>query len=194
MIVVDAYDEAPLAVQTRLADRLERLPTEKVSLMVTLRPTVAEESPRKFCDICGRGKHTDDSPPLKLYHRCEICDIDICSECRAKDKYCEDREHKLEEPDEVRMRIEPSQDDIRKYVEKELETELRLGKSKHNNSTMTKSSFGTTRLGRICQRRPDLKERIPVAVVRKADSMFTLAGLYIQTLKTCINRSNLIGG
>ena len=191
MIVVDAYDEAPLAVQTRLADRLERLPTEKVSLMVTLRPTVAEESPRKFCDICGRGKPPDDSPPLKLYHRCEICDIDICSECRAKDKCCENREHTLEEPDEVRMRIEPSQDDIRKYVEKELETELRLGKSKHNNSTMTKSSFGTTRLGRICQRRPDLKGKIIDAVVWKAAGMFTLAGLYMQTLKACINEEQV---
>ena len=191
MIVVDAYDEAPLAVQTRLADRLEGLPTEKVSLMVTLRPTVAEESPRKFCDICGRGKPIDDSPPLKLYHRCETCDIDICSECRAKDKYCADREHKLEEPDEVRMRIEPSRDDIWKYVEKELETELRLGKSKHNNSTMTKSSFGTTRLGRICQRRPDLKEKIIAAVVEKADSMFTLADLYMQTLKACIEEEQV---
>lgn len=193
IIVVDACDEASPTVRIRLADRLGNLPREKASLMMTSRP-IEDEEQQRFCDICDRGKSTDDipnPPPLKLYQRCEICNIDICSECRAKNVYCKDRKHILKEPDEVSMSIEPSQDDIKRYVQKELETELRLGSSKHSNSTVTKSSFGTTRLGRICRNRPDLQERIVPTVVMKANSMFTLAGLYMQTLRACISEAEV---
>ena len=193
MLVVDAYDEASPAVRNRLADRLVSLPTEKASLMITSRPIEDEEGSR-YCDICGRGNSTHDNPnppPLKLYHRCEICNIDICSECGAKNVYCKDRKHILKEPDKVRMSIEPSQDDIKRYVQRELETELRLGSPKHSNSTITKSSFGTTRLGRICRSRPDLQERIIPTVVMNANSMFTLAGLYMQTLRACISEAEV---
>lgn len=197
MIVVDAYDEASPAVKERLVDRLLSLPAEKASLMITSRPIDEEPDPRKmkFCDSCGRGKPTDDVPPLptlKVYYRCGICNIDICQSCRAKDVYCKDRKHTLKEPDDpVRMSIEPSQDEIRLYVQKELEIELRLGNSKHSDSTITKSSFGTTRLGRICHRRPDLQGRIIPTVVTKANSMFTLAGLYMQTLRACISEGEV---
>ena len=197
MIVVDAYDEASPSVKERLADRLLSLPTDKASLMITSRPIDEEPDPRvqKFCDSCGRGKSTKDIPPLpplKVYHRCEICNIDICQSCRAKDVYCKDRKHFLKEPDDpVRMSIEPSQDDIKLYVQKELEIELRLGNSKHSDSTITKSTSFTTRLGRICRKRPDLQERIIPTVVTKANSMFTLAGLYMQTLRACISEGEV---
>ena len=195
MIVVDAYDEASPIVKNRLVDRLRSLPTEKASLMITSRPIDDEPDDETiFCDICGRGRPTNDlSPPasLKIYYHCAICDIDICSICRADDVYCQDRQHILTEPDVVRMSIEPSQNDIKLYVQKELETEIRLGNSKHTISTSSKSSFGTTRLGRICRRRPDLQERIIPAVVRNANSMFTLAGLYMQTLKDCISEGEV---
>ena len=197
MIVVDAYDEASPAVKQRLADRLLSLPTDRASLMMTSRPIEEEPDPReqKFCDSCGRGRSTDDVPPLtplKIYYRCEICDIDLCQSCRTKGLYCKDRKHTLKEPDDpVRMNIEPSKDDIKLYVQKELDTELRLGNLKHSDSTITKSSFGTTPLGRICRRRPDLQERIVPTVVAKANSMFTLAGLYVQTLRACISEGEV---
>lgn len=149
IIVVDAYDEASPSVKERLADRLLSLPTEKASLMMTSRPIEEEPDPRqvKFCDSCGRGKPTNDIPPpqpLKVYYRCEDCNIDICQSCRVKGVYCKNRNHLLREPDDpVRMSIEPSQDDIKLYVQKELDLELRLGNSKHSDSTITKSSFGT---------------------------------------------------
>ena len=197
MIVVDAYDEASPAVKERLADRLLSLPTEKASLMVTSR-RIDEDPPekeQKFCDICGRGKPTDDIPPLpplKVYYRCEICSMDICQSCRAKDEYCKDRKHALKEPDDpVRMNIEPSQDDVKLYVERELEIELRLGNMKHSDSSITKPSFGTTRLGRIFRRRPDLQERIVPTVVTKVNGMFTMAGLYMQTLRACISEGEV---
>ena len=196
MIVVDAYDEASPFVKDRLADRLMGLSTEKASLLITSRPTEEEPSLGEtvWCDNCGRGKPTEEippPPPLKIFYHCEICDMDICPTCRAKDVYCKDRKHILIEPDEVRMSIEPSRDDIKLYVEKELETELRLGNSKRSKSATTKSSFGTTRLGRICRRRPDLQERIIPTVVMNANSMFTLAGLYMQTLRACISEGEV---
>lgn len=196
MIIVDAYDEASPSVKDRLADRLMSLPTEKASLMITSRPI--EDEPElegtMFCDFCGRGRPTDDIPPLpplKIYHHCEICDIDICPSCKAEDLYCKDRRHILKQPDEVRMSIEPSQADIQLYVQKELELELRLGNLNHSDTRITKSSFGTTRLGRICRRRPDLQERIIPTIVLNANSMFTLAGLYMQTLRACISEGEV---
>ena len=196
MIVVDAYDEASPVVKDRLAERLISLPTEKASLMITSRPI--EDEPdlgdTVFCDKCGRGMPSNDVPPpapLKMYHHCETCGIDICWICRAEGAYCQDRQHIMTEPDEVRMSIEPSQNDIKHYVQKELETEVRLGKLKHTISTSSKSSFGTTRLGRICLRRPDLQERIIPTVVMNANSMFTLAGLYMQTLRACISEGEV---
>ena len=197
IIVVDAYDEASPSVKERLADRLLSLPTTNASLMMTSRPIEEEPDPRqvKFCDSCGRGKPTNDIPPLqplKVYYRCEDCDIDICQRCRAKGVYCKNPKHILREPDDpVRMSIEPSQDDIKLYVRKELDLELRLGTSKHSDSTITKPSFGTTRLGRICRKRPDLQERIIPTVVANANSMFTLAGLYVQTLRACISEGEV---
>ena len=197
MIVVDAYDEASPAVKERLADRLLSLPTEKATLMITSRPIDEEPDPReqKFCDSCGRGKPTDDIPPLpalKVYYRCDVCNIDICQSCRTKNVRCRDWHHTMNQPeDPVRMSIEPSQEDIRLYVQKELETELRLGTLKHSDKSITNSSFGTTRLGRICRRRPELQERILPTVVTKANSMFTLAALYMQTLRACISEGEV---
>ena len=198
MIVVDAYDEASPAVKDRLADRLVSLPTEKVSLMITSRPIEEEPGLEQsvFCDFCGRGRPADDMlpvPALKMYHHCEICDYDICPSCRLdeKNESCKIQNHILKQPDEVRMSIEPSEDEIKLYVQKELAIELRLGNSNQSNSSTAKSSFGTTRLGRICRRRPDLQEKIIPTVVTNANSMFTLAGLYMQTLRACISEGEV---
>ena len=201
MIVVDAYDEASPAVKERLMDKLLGLPTERASLIVTSRPIEEDPDPRevRFCDCCGRGRPTDDIPPLpplKIYYHCDVCNVDICQECKTNDVYydvyCKDRNHILKQPDDpLRMNVEPSEDDIKLYVQKELDTELRLGTSKHSGSSSIKSSFGTTRLGRICRRRPDLQDRIIPTVVSKANSMFTLAGLYIQTLRACISEGEV---
>ena len=203
MIVVDAYDEASPAVKERLLDQLLGLPTEKASLMVTSRPIDKEPDPRevRFCDCCGRARPTEDIPPLpplKIYYRCDVCNVDICHDCKTKDMYhdvyCKDRNHILRQPDDRvrRMNVEPSENDIKLYVQKELDIELRLGTSNHSGSSSSiKSSFGTTRLGRICRRRPDLHDRIVPSVVSKANSMFTLAGLYIQTLRACMSEGEV---
>ena len=197
MIVVDAYDEASPAVKERLADRLLGLPTERASLMITSRPIEEDPDPRevRYCDCCGRGRPTEDIPPLpplKVYYRCDVCNFDICQDCKANDVCCKDRKHILKQPDDpVRMSVEPSEDDIKLYVQKELDIELRLGTSKQSGISSTKSSFGTTRLGRICRRRPDLQDRIIPTVVGKANSMFTLAGLYMQTLRACISEGEV---
>ena len=201
MIVVDAYDEASPAAKERLLDQLLDLPTERASLMVTSRPIEEDPDPRevRFCDCCGRGRSTEDIPPLpplKIYYHCDVCNVDICQDCKTNDLYydgyCKDRDHILKQPDDpVRMNVEPSEDDIKLYVQKELDIELRLGTSKHSGSSSNKSSLGTTRLGRICRRRPDLQDRIIPSVVSKANSVFTLAGLYMQTLRACMSEGEV---
>ena len=193
MIVVDAFDEASTAVKNRLLHLLMSLPREKVSLMITSRP-IDDEPLGKFCDSCGRGKSTHDMPtatPLTVYHHCDICDHDICPSCMENGAYCKDRKHILKEPEEVRMDIRPTEKDLKLYVEIELETELQLGSSKQSKSSITGSSFGKTSLGEFCRRRPDLQERIIPTVILNANSMFTLAGLYIQTLKACTSEAEV---
>ena len=196
MVVVDAYDEASTGVKERLLDKLTGLPIERASLMVTSRPIEEEFDPKKrrYCDCCSDGQSTEGIPPppsLKMYYHCDVCDFDICQDCKANDMYCRNRNHVLKQPNEVTMSVEPSEDDIKLYVQKELGIELQLGASKHSGSSRINTSFGTTRLGRICRRRPDLQDRIIPTVVSKAESMFTLAGLYMHTLRACMSEAEV---
>ncbi|KAL8932770.1 MAG: hypothetical protein Q9216_006685, partial [Gyalolechia sp. 2 TL-2023] len=179
IIVVDALDEASPSIETELLDKLRDLPPEKLSVMMTSRP---RDDIFRYYPTCKNCQKTS----LKLYHYCEICDnglFELCQECVDKGIYCHDRAHELAEPLEVSIDIEPTDDDINRYIQHELKHELELGNRHARNRRFTSSRRGTTRLGRICQEVPELQDKIPKYILANANGMFMLAKLYMSAIK-----------
>lgn len=179
MIVVDALDEASASIETELLDRLHDLPPEKLSVMITSRPRDDIFCYYPTCKNCQK-------TPLKLYHYCEICDgglFELCQECVDKGFHCHDSAHEMFEPSEVSIDIEPTDDDISRYIQHELKHELELGNRHPRNRKFTTSRRGTTKLGRICQDAPELRDMIPQYILASANGMFMLAKLYMSAIK-----------
>ncbi|KAK4690730.1 hypothetical protein P7C71_g6128, partial [Lecanoromycetidae sp. Uapishka_2] len=181
VIVVDALDEATSTVAPRLMQRLQRLPQDKTSVMVTSQRTESERrlTLQDQCDICERS-------PLKIYSECHICHdgrFYICNECRKKEKYCEDENHVLFDRKKVMMNIEPTRNDIERYVQAEIGEELSLG-DEAGYSDGYASIFDTTPLGRMIKNNPNLRDEIIDIVVEKSDGMFALAALYMKSLRS----------
>ncbi|KAL8993727.1 MAG: hypothetical protein Q9188_007253, partial [Gyalolechia gomerana] len=155
VIVVDALDEASAHVEAELLDKLHDLPPEKLSVMITSRPR-------------------DDI--FRYYPTCKECQKNSTQAVSLL-------AHKMSEPSEVSIDIEPTDDDIHRYIQHELKHELELGKGRPRNRRFTSSRRGTTRLGRICQEVPELQDMIPKYILASANGMFMLAKLYISAIK-----------
>ena len=181
MIIVDALDEASSATAPRLLDKLKKLPKDKVSIMITSQRT-EDEPPRSIqiqCDGC-------DTSPLKIYFRCRSCMDEgvryyLCQSCRDDQRYCKHQDQALAEPSEILMDIEPSEEEIRLYVQDDLEDELSIGAS--DGDEYQPVTFGTTPLGRLCQKQPSIRKEILDSVVSHANGMFALAALYMNSFK-----------
>jgi len=177
---LDALDEATPEVAPRLVQQLQKLPKYKTSVLVTSQRTESERRVDLWdrCDVCGQS-------PLKVFFECNICHggrFYICLECRGKEKYCEDERHNLIDRGKVIMNTEPTKNDIRLYVEAELNEELNLGNAEDVDGYA--STFYTTPLGRLIKKNPNLKDEITDIVVEKSDGMFALAGLYMKSLRS----------
>lgn len=181
VIVVDALDEATSSVAPRLVQRLQRLPQDKTSVLITSQRTESERRTtlQDQCDICKRA-------PLKIYSECQICHdgrFYVCHRCREEGKYCEDESHELIERRKVMVNIEPTKKDIEQYVQADLDEELDLGSGEAFGDGYV-SAFDTTPLGRLLGKNPHLKDEITDIVVEKSDGMFALAGLYMKSLRS----------
>ena len=86
----------------------------------------------------------------------------------------------MEEQQEIMVDIEPSEDEMKNFVMTQLEAQEKPGFSSRGNILV--STYGTTPLGRLLKSRPGLKTEILESVVAKADGMFALAGLYMNSL------------
>ncbi|KAL8913691.1 MAG: hypothetical protein Q9171_001541 [Xanthocarpia ochracea] len=179
VLVVDALDELP-ALEAELLDRLRNLTEAGLNIMITSRPRDEDTAILVKCNNCGK-------LPLKLYNRCEICDggyFDLCQACVNKGIHCLDRAHQLVQPmDEVTIDIEPTDEEIKRYVEHELLKELNLGKAATRDPRFRPSTRGSTRLGRICQQMPELQMMIPQNIQVSCNGMFMLANLYMTAIK-----------
>ncbi len=181
VVIVDALDEAsPIDVAPQLLDRLHKLPKDNTSVFLTSQRT--EDGPPPIlqyqCDRCGKRR-------LKAYYRCHICNdgrFYLCEECIAKGLYCEDHSHQLIPPREVIMSIEPSTAEIAQYVQAEFQAELELGFV--DNEDYQPSTFGRTPLGTLIHEKPWLKDEILNSIIAKADGMFALAQLYLNSFKS----------
>lgn len=182
IVVVDALDEASPAVQSSLLDVLETFPIDRFNVMITSRPfdEGPRQEPKVFCSNCGQR-------PLTLYFNCTICEdgnFDLCQSCKDNQIHCEVKSHTLNEPYLKReINIEPSEDEVKRYVEWVLDKELRLGTSKSGDKRLYASQRGTTPLGRLCRKDPELKNKILSVVGARANGMFMLAKLYMNSLK-----------
>ena len=166
----------------RLLQVLHDLPEDKASVMITSQRT-EDEPPKTLqiqCDNCRLS-------PLKVYFRCDLCkgenkEYYLCQRCKDKEHYCEHEDQSLSEPREVLVDVEPSEKDIRLFVQADLETELKLGAT--GDDDYSPSTFGTTPLGRLCRQQPSLQKEIIENVIAKADRMYALAALYMNSFKS----------
>lgn len=199
VIIVDALDEAsPVDVAPQLLHKLHRLPKEHTSVFLTSQRT--EDGRPAFLQIrCSRKAYketlaSEEIPacgkiPLKAYYRCHICNdgaFHLCEECMANNHYCENDSHQLVQPREVIMDIEPSKEEISRYVQAEFQKELEIGfDTDHNDDDdYQPSTFGTTPLGGLLHEKPWLKDEISDSIIAKADGMFALAQLYLSSFKS----------
>ena len=122
-----------------------------------------------------------------MYFTCGICDdgeFDLCQDCRDKGEHCKETLHVLEEPyKEVRMNVDPTEEEIRHYVVWALEKEIKLGSSGLSDKRLAFLNENTTNLGDRCREDPTLKNRIESIIVARADGMFMLAKLYMDSLR-----------
>ena len=99
-----------------------------------------------------------------------------------KGVHCHDRSHLLAEPDKVSMDIEPTTEEIKRYVENDLLAEISLGDRQGWGHSYHESER-TTSLGRLCRRKRSLETRIPEVISASANGMFMMARLYMDALK-----------
>ena len=177
-LVVDALDEAAPNVRPGLYEMLDALASDKASILLTSqRPE--DDLPATIqiqCDECKR-------EAVKIYSWCPICEEGsyyLCQDCIDKGAHCNNKEHKLEEQQEIMVDIEPSADEMKNFVMTQLEAQEKPGFSSRRDILV--STYGTTPLGRLLKSQPGLKMEILESVVAKANGMFALAGLYMHSL------------
>ncbi|KAL8966969.1 MAG: hypothetical protein Q9183_003130, partial [Haloplaca sp. 2 TL-2023] len=164
ILVIDALDEASISLEAQLLDKLRPLTAEKLSVMITSRPRD---------DIA--------TIPLRI---CNNGEFDLCQECVDKGIHCYVQDHELIGPLEVTIDIEPTDEEIRAYVDHEMRRELAFGKVTTRDRRFKTSQRGTTRLARICDNDPALKTVIPDYILANCNGMFMLARLFMSAVKT----------
>lgn len=173
-IVVDALDECPFGLE--LLDDMRNIHSEKICLMVTSRTNENKIIGDAIeCDICHNY--------TRIYFWCFQCleKTDICQNCIGKNP-CKDPSHALVEPySDVEMEIRIPGSVLRQFTESELEREAGYG-SQHWDQRRYTSRPGSTTLGRILEKNPELKKRIPAVIVEKSHGRFIFAKLYMKSL------------
>ncbi|KAL9124402.1 MAG: hypothetical protein Q9217_006264 [Psora testacea] len=189
IILVDALDEGTSEIQRFYNKLLPLLPLDRLSLMITSREEPPEKDKAVMCDNgkCRKG-------PLQLFYRCQICEYDLCYECKDGGETCGIPAHEFVEPyanEEVYLDIAPSEDDIEKYVKGEIYGELVAHRAGRMNLGLHKSQAGTTALGRLCRGSPQLEKEIVDVVCAKAAGKFMLAKLYLDSLRVKLSRAEV---
>ncbi|KAL8867130.1 MAG: hypothetical protein Q9174_005860, partial [Haloplaca sp. 1 TL-2023] len=180
ILVIDALDEASISLETQLLDKLRPLSASKLSVLITSRPRDDIATIPLRCDICSKVQP-------KILYNCPICNngqFDLCQECVDNGIHCYVQDHELIGPLEVTIDIEPTDDEIRAYVNYEIQRELAFGKVTTRDRRFKTSQRGTTRLARICDSDPELKTIIPDRILASCNGMFMLARLFMSSVKT----------
>lgn len=177
-LVVDALDEFPENGRGKFLTRLESI-DERVSLLVTSREFEDRQNAKSvICNRCGEDK-------LNLYYSCMECDyFDVCKSCKDRDMYfC--GEHRINHPRMVTKEIRAPDNEIRDFIKCELYGQVSVGSDRLGDDRLSSRPLTTTRLRQLCDSAPELKlaEKIPNTIAEKAQGMYLLAKLQMETLK-----------
>ncbi|KAL8635513.1 MAG: hypothetical protein Q9228_007000, partial [Teloschistes exilis] len=183
ILVIDALDEASESLRFDLRDKIGTIRShsmDKLSVMITSRPRDDIPSFSLQCHECKKN-------PLKISYNCEICndgDFDLCQKCVDKGIHCYERSHQLIGPLEVAIDIEPTDEEIKRYVEYEITKELGRGKVHARDRRFVSSTMGSTRLARNIRDAPELRTMIPEHILASCNGMFMLAKLFMGAVKS----------
>ncbi len=176
-LVVDALNGFPEMDRANLLTTLENIEPEKISLVVTSRAFEdIDHDTTVMCFQCG--KHI-----FNLYFRYRTCLwFDLCQNC--SDKFMSWKwKHKLEEFRIMMKEIKIPEDEIRRFVQWDLDQQLRLGSDSIGDARFRSGPIAPMRLGRFCGSFAELRKRIPSAAVSQANGMYHLAKLHMNSLK-----------
>ena len=177
-LVVDALDEFPENGRGKFLTRLESI-DERVSLLVTSREFDDRQNVMSvICNRCGEDK-------LNLYYSCMECGyFDLCKNCKDGNMYC-NGEHRINHPRIVTKEIRAPDNEIQDFIKCELDEQLNVGSDRLSDDRLSSRPLTTTRLRQLCDSAPELKlaENIPNAIAEKAQGMYLLAKLQMETLK-----------
>ena len=186
-LIVDGFDELVPYDRSRLLQELRNLKPNEVSILLTSR-RFSDEMGSYSCRRCLR-------EGLKLVFHCSICGMgqfDICYDCRKEGLSCDDEAHELAEPYKVvEVPVKFPDGDIEKFVRKEIGVEVEYGKVVLIDERDTAVSPMTTPFQDFFHKDPSLPGQIITEVTKKAAGRFLYARLYLDALKTSLNRRML---
>lgn len=97
-LIVDGFDNLGIAIQDQLLRKLAIF--EKQALRVLLLRGAPELRPFSSqytsCDTCI--PKAGGPEELYVYWSCDICEFDICDDCRSNGQHCRDQSHRITEP------------------------------------------------------------------------------------------------
>ncbi|MCJ1473174.1 hypothetical protein MMC13_001825 [Lambiella insularis] len=177
-LVVDALDECSCRgeLMTRLL-KLRRSWPRKLNLMVTTRRDDVEDAATEiYCDICQKNG-------LQIYFHCSICDdgeLDLCENCITTKNRCTEQFHKLK-PKCLPVEVRTPSDELKRYVKLQIE-EAEDDGSDSWDERIYHSNPNSSKFRRRLKKHPELLDKIPSVVVRKADGRFLWVKLYMDSL------------
>ena len=186
-LIVDGFDELTPDYRSRLLQELRNLKPNEVSILLTSRK-FSDETGSYSCRRCLR-------EGLKLVFHCSICGMgqfDICYDCRREGFWCDDEEHELAEPYKVvEVPVKFPDGDIERFVRREIGVEVEHSKLVLTDERDTAPNPVTTQLQDFFHGDPNLPGQIITEVTKKAAGRFLYARLYLDALKTSLNRRML---
>lgn len=185
-IVADGWNDVDDVVRDGLNDLLSDLlmtedgkPTNNISVMVTARFSEDESALYTVtCTVC-------EAKELRVYYHCYDCEsneeqFDLCESCVAEGETCGHSSHSLEEPQRVYMLVQAGDDEIRQFVESELNKRTKQHRHQRSQSRFGSTSLGGTSLARRLEGQVDLRQQLCDKIVGKSQGSYLLASLYLE--------------
>ena len=183
-LIVDGWTDVSEGVRKGLETLIfDDLQANNISSMITSRYAETDSAAVTVeCSVCH-------FKPLNMYWSCRLCDVyDLCEECKNDGHSCGIEGHELEEPyDRVEIQVHATKDEIREYVKWEMRRETKHENSRRRDKRIGGISLSSTSLARRLAAKPSLEEQIPDEIARKANGLYLLAKLYMDSLKVMRN-------